>query len=42
MLKLGVTGLSSGNGHPYSWAAIINGYDKSEMAKCPFPVIPVG
>ena len=39
MLKLGVTGLSSGNGHPYSWAAIINGYDKSEMAKCPFPVI---
>ena len=40
MLKLGITGLSPGNGHPYSWAAIINGYDKSEMVKCPFPVIP--
>ena len=25
---------------PYSWSAIINGYDKDEMKKCPFPVIP--
>ena len=40
MLKLGIVGLSEGNGHPYSWAAIINGYDREAMASCPFPVIP--
>lgn len=40
MYKIGIIGLSEGNGHPYSWAAIFNGYDKKEMAKCPFPVIP--
>ncbi len=40
MYKLGVIGLSPGNGHPYSWAAIFNGFDGEEMGKCPFPVIP--
>jgi len=39
-LKLGIMGMSPGNGHPYSWAAICNGYDKKAMAGCPFPVIP--
>ena len=39
-LRLGVIGLSDGNGHPYSWSAIFNGYDASIMAACPFPVIP--
>lgn len=39
-LRLGVIGLSSGNGHPYSWSAICNGYDTEAMAPCPFPVIP--
>jgi len=39
-LKLGIIGMSEGNGHPYSWSAIFNGYDKNEMAKCPFSVIP--
>jgi predicted dehydrogenase len=39
-LRLGVIGLSPGNGHPYSWSAICNGYDVAEMASCPFPVIP--
>lgn len=39
-LKLGVIGMSEGNGHPYSWSAIFNGYDKDVMADCPFPVIP--
>jgi len=38
--RLGILGLSPGNGHPYSWAAIINGYDPNVMAACPFPVIP--
>lgn len=40
MIKLGIIGLSEGNGHPYSWAAIINGFDQGAMASCPFPVIP--
>ncbi len=39
-LNLGVIGISSGNGHPFSWSAICNGYSPEEMAKCPFPVIP--
>ena len=33
-------GLNEGNGHPYSWAAITNGYNPRYMKQCPFPVIP--
>ena len=40
MIRLGVIGLSPGNGHPYSWSAICNGYDPAAMANCPFPAIP--
>lgn len=40
MLKLGVIGLSEGNGHPYSWSSIFNGYNESAMEQCGFPVIP--
>ena len=39
MIKLGIIGFSKGNGHPYSWSAIINGYSSFEMEKCEFPVI---
>jgi predicted dehydrogenase len=39
-LKLGVIGISPGNGHPYSWSAIFNGYDPVHMEACNFPVIP--
>lgn len=39
-LRLGIIGMSEGNGHPYSWSAIFNGYDPSSMSSCPFPVIP--
>lgn len=39
-LRLGILGMSEGNGHPYSWSAIFNGYDPAVMASCPFPVIP--
>lgn len=39
-LRLGVIGMSKGNGHPYSWSAIFNGYDKEQMQNCEFPVIP--
>jgi len=38
-LSLGILGLSPGNGHPYSWSAIFNGYDIESMRSCPFPVI---
>ena len=39
-IKLGILGLSDGNGHPYSWSAIFNGYDPEAMENCGFPVIP--
>ena len=39
-LRLGVVGLSEGNGHPYSWSAIFNGCDMAYMKDCGFPVIP--
>lgn len=39
-LKLGIIGLSDGNGHPYSWSAIFNGYNTLEMEECGYPVIP--
>lgn len=40
MLNLGIIGTSEGNGHPYSWSAIFNGYNPEEMKDCPFPAIP--
>ena len=40
MLRLGLIGMSPGNGHPYSWSAICNGYNKDLMEDCGFPVIP--
>lgn len=39
-IKLAMLGMIPGNGHPYSWSAIFNGYDEKEMARCPYPVIP--
>ena len=39
-IKLGIIGLSEGNGHPYSWSAIFNGYDHDSMKDCGYPVIP--
>ena len=39
-LRLGLIGMSPGNGHPYSWSAICNGYDKNLMEDCGFPAIP--
>jgi predicted dehydrogenase len=39
-LKIGVIGSSPGNGHPYSWSAIFNGYNAASMEECGFPVIP--
>ena len=39
-LKIGILGMTEGNGHPYSWSAIFNNYDRAAMEKCPFPGIP--
>lgn len=39
-LKIGILGMTEGNGHPYSWSAMFNGYDRKYMDKCPFPGIP--
>ncbi len=33
MLRIGIIGMSEGNGHPYSWAAIINGGFNEETMK---------
>lgn len=32
-------GMIEGNGHPYSWSAIVNGFDPKAMAACPYPAI---
>lgn len=40
-IRLAMLGMVEGNGHPYSWSAIINGrYDAEVMAECGYPVIP--
>jgi len=42
MIKIGILGLSEGNGHPYSWASIINGnYNENEMDNCGYVGIPL-
>ncbi len=38
-IKLGIIGISEGNGHPYSWSSIINGYSPENLAKCGFSTI---
>ena len=39
-LRIGILGMTEGNGHPYSWSAMFNGYDREVMETCGFPVIP--
>ena len=40
-IRLAMIGMVEGNGHPFSWSAIINGeYDTEVMARCGYPVIP--
>ena len=41
VIRLAMLGMVDGNGHPYSWSAMFNGYDPQAMAKCPFTGIPV-
>lgn len=37
--RLGVVGMSPGNGHPYSWSAICNGYDSQCLRRTDYPQI---
>ncbi len=39
-ISIAMIGMVEGNGHPYSWSAIFNGYDREEMKKCPYTTIP--
>ena len=39
VIRLGLIGLSEGNGHPYSWGAIFNHYDKKSMKQAGWDVI---
>jgi predicted dehydrogenase len=38
-IRLAMLGMVEGNGHPYSWSAIFNGYDRERMAASPYPNI---
>lgn len=38
-LRLAMLGMIEGNGHPYSWSAIVNGFNPAAMAACPYPAI---
>jgi predicted dehydrogenase len=39
VMKVGVIGFSEGNGHPFSFSAIVNGYDAAAFADAGWPVI---
>jgi hypothetical protein len=40
MIKLGILGLNEGNGHPYSYSAMFNGFDEKALQElCPFHLI---
>lgn len=38
--KIAMLGMVEQNGHPYSWSAMFNGYNKEAMEDCGYPVIP--
>ena len=42
-IRIGILGMTEGNAHPFSWSAMINGYNKEEMYKWThelYPTIP--
>lgn len=42
-IRIGILGMTEGNAHPFSWSAMINGYDPDEMHKWThelYPTIP--
>ncbi|HLO78454.1 MAG TPA: Gfo/Idh/MocA family oxidoreductase [Magnetospirillum sp.] len=38
-MRIGVIGLSPGNGHPFSFSAIVNGFDEAAFEQAGWPVI---
>lgn len=38
-LRIAMLGMIPGNGHPFSWSAIVNGFNPDELANCPYPAI---
>ena len=41
-IRLGIIGMTEGNGHPYSWSAMFNKFDREAMPReCPFPVATI-
>ncbi len=39
MMKVGIVGINEGNGHPYSYSSIFNGFNEDLIDTCPFEVI---
>jgi predicted dehydrogenase len=37
--RLGIIGMSEGNGHPFSFSAIVNGYSEPDLAESGWPMI---
>ncbi len=41
MLNFGIMGMTEGNGHPYSFSAIFNGYSEDALDECPYEAIKI-
>ncbi|GAA0612251.1 MULTISPECIES: Gfo/Idh/MocA family oxidoreductase [Thalassospira] len=39
VIRTGIIGFSEGNGHPFSFSAIVNGYDRKAFSEAGWPVI---
>lgn len=39
VIRVGIAGLSEGNGHPFSFSAIVNGYDRDAFVRADWPFI---
>lgn len=40
MNRIGVIGYNEGNGHPFSFSSIFNGYNENNIDSCPYSTIP--
>lgn len=40
MNRIGVIGYNEGNGHPFSFSSIFNGYNENNIDSCPYNTIP--
>lgn len=39
MIKIGIIGINEGNGHPYSYSSILNGFNQELIDLCPMQII---